>query len=174
MHEVEIFRPTLTRLVGVLNRVGVGFQLTGGVTAVAQGEARMTQDLDLVIDSAAALGNREALLRELTAAGFHLEEPTARAAIAAKTMFRILDIEQALELDLYLESSIPGELTRSVMAEVLPGLTLPIAARSDAALSKLIWASHRQGHGRREEAAFPAGEDSRRDRSFVAFDSRSW
>ena len=54
MHQVEIFRPTLTRLVGVLNRVGVRFHLTGGVTAVAYGEPRMTQDLDLVIDSEAA------------------------------------------------------------------------------------------------------------------------
>lgn len=49
MHEVETFRPTLTRLVGVLNRVGVRFHLTGGVTAVAYGEPRITQDLGLVI-----------------------------------------------------------------------------------------------------------------------------
>jgi hypothetical protein len=47
VHEVEIFRPTLTKLVDVLNRT--------------------TQDLDLVIDSQAALANREALLRELAA-----------------------------------------------------------------------------------------------------------
>ncbi len=150
MHEVEIFRPTLTRLVGVLNRVGVRFHLTGGVTAVAYGEPRMTQDLDLVIDSEAALKNREALLLELAAAGFHLEEQTVRAALAARTMFQILDIDQALKLDLYPESSIPGELARSVMAEVLPGLTLPIAARSDAALSKLIWASHGSHKSRRD------------------------
>jgi hypothetical protein len=134
----------------VLNRVGVRFHLTGGVTAVAYGEPRMTQDLDLVIDSEAALKNREALLRELTAAGFHVEEETARAALAARTMFQILDIDQALKLDLYPESSIPGELARSVMAEVLPGLTVPIAARSDAALSKLLWASRGSHKSRRD------------------------
>lgn len=81
MHEAEIFRPTLTRLVEVLNRVGVRFHLTGGVTAVAYGEPRMTQDLDLVIDSDAALRCRDALLRELAAAGSHLEEPIARTAM---------------------------------------------------------------------------------------------
>jgi hypothetical protein len=81
VHEVEIFRPTLTRLVGVLNRVGVGFHLTGGVTAVAYGEPRRAQDIDLFIDSEAALAHCEVLLRELAAAGFHLEEPTARAAM---------------------------------------------------------------------------------------------
>jgi hypothetical protein len=55
-------------------------------------------------------------------------------------MFQILDIDEALKLDLYPEDAIPGELDRSVVAEVLPGLSLPIASRADAALSKLIWA----------------------------------
>jgi len=147
---VELFQSTLTKAVEVLNRFGIRFHLTGGITAVAYGEPRMTQDLDLVIDSEAALRNREALLRELAAAGFHLEEQTARAALAARTMFQILDIDQALKLDLYPESSIPGELARSVMAEVLPGITLSIAARSDAAMSKLIWASHGSHKSRRD------------------------
>ena len=65
-------------------------------------------------------------------------------------MFQMLDIEEAVKLDLYLEDSIPGELDRSVLAEVLPGLALPIAARSDAALSKLIWASKGSHKSRRD------------------------
>lgn len=65
-------------------------------------------------------------------------------------MLQILDIDQVLKLDLYPESSIPGELARSVLAEVLPGLTLPIASRSDAALSKLLWASHGSHKSRRD------------------------
>ncbi len=109
----------------------------------------MTQDLDLVID-AAATRNRDELLAALIEAGFYLEESTARAAIAGKRMFEILDIEDALKLDLYLEDSIPGERDRSVMAEGLRGLTLPIAARSDAALSKLIWASKGSHKSRRD------------------------
>jgi hypothetical protein len=140
VHPVEVFLPTLTKLVGVLRRIGIRFHLTGGITAVAYGEPRMTQDLDLVIDAAATTRSRDELLAALIEAGFYLEEPTARAAIERKGMFQILDIEEALKLDLYLEDAIPGELDRSVMAEVLPGLSLPIAARTDAALSKLIWA----------------------------------
>ena len=150
MLPVEVFRPTLTRLVEVLRRVGIRFHLTGGITAVAYGEPRMTQDLDLVIDAAATTRNRDELLAALTEAGFYLEESTARAAIEEKRMFQILDIEAALKLDLYMEDSIPGELDRSVMAEVLPGLSLPIAARSDAALSKLIWASKGSHKSRRD------------------------
>jgi hypothetical protein len=61
-----------------------------------------------------------------------------------------------MKLDLYLDGEIPGELDRSVTAEVLPGLTLPLAARSDAALSKLIWAgkgSHKSRSDVRRMAA---------------------
>jgi hypothetical protein len=146
----EIFQPTLTKFAHVLSRFGIRFHLTGGITAVAYGEPRMTQDLDLVIDYDAALRNRESFLSALIEAGFHLELATARNAMDSKTMFQVLDVEQALKLDLYPESSIPGELNRSVMAEVLPGVTLPIAARSDAALSKLIWAAKGSHKSRRD------------------------
>ena len=163
MLPVEIFRPTLTKLVEVLRRLGIRFHLTGGITAVAYGEPRMTQDLDLVIDAAAATRNRDALLAALIEAGFYLEESSARASIEAKRMFQVLDVEEALKLDLYLEDSIPGELNRSVLAEVLPGLTLPIAARSDAALSKLIWAakgSHKSRRDLRRILERATGDDS--------------
>jgi hypothetical protein len=65
-------------------------------------------------------------------------------------MFQILDLEQALKIDLYPESSIPGELDRSVRVEVLEGLVLPIASRGDAALSKLIWAGKGSTKSRRD------------------------
>lgn len=150
MLPAEVFRPTLTKLVEVLRRIGIRFHLTGGITAVAYGEPRMTQDLDLVIDAAATTRHRDDFLVALVEAGFYLEESTARAAIEGHRMFQILDVEEALKLDLYPEGSIPGELDRSVMAEVLHGLSLPIAARSDAALSKLIWASKGSHKSRRD------------------------
>jgi nucleotidyltransferase AbiEii toxin of type IV toxin-antitoxin system len=150
VHPNEIFQPTLTKLVAVLTRFGIRFHLTGGVTAVAYGEPRMTQDLDLVVDYDAASRHLESFLSALIEAGFHLELTTARRALASKAMFQVLDVEQALKLDLYPEFSIPGELDRSVMVEVLPGVTLPIAARSDAALSKLIWAAKGSHKSRRD------------------------
>lgn len=150
MFPIEIFQATLTKRVEVLRRFGVRFHLTRGITAVASGEPRMTQDLDLVVDFEAVARNPEAFLSALSDAGFHLEPRTAREAIHGKRMFQVLDIDQALELDLYPESSIPGELDRSVMAEVLHGVVLPIAARSDAALSKLIWAAKGSHESRRD------------------------
>jgi hypothetical protein len=37
-------------LVDVLERLDIRCHLTGGITSVAYGEPRMTQDLDLVLD----------------------------------------------------------------------------------------------------------------------------
>ena len=150
MFPIEIFQPTLAKLVEVLSRFGIRFHLTGGITAVAYGEPRMTQDLDLVIDYDTALRNRELFLSALTEVGFHLELTTARKALETKMMFQVLDIEQALKLDLYPEAAIPGELDRSVLAEVFPGVRLPIASRADAALSKLIWAAKGSHKSRRD------------------------
>ena len=48
MLPVEVFRSTLVKLVEVLRRNGIRFHLTGGITAVAYGEPRLTQDLGLV------------------------------------------------------------------------------------------------------------------------------
>ena len=112
MYPIELFHSTLTKAVEVLNRYGIRFHLTGGITAVAYGEPRMTQDLDFVVDYDAALRSREAFLSALLQAGFHLELASARKALDGKVMFQILDIEQALKLDLYPEAAIPGELAR--------------------------------------------------------------
>ena len=150
MYPIEVFQSTLTKLVEVLHRFGIRFHLTGGITAVAYGEPRMTQDLGLVIDYDMVARDREAFLCALSDAGFHLEPETAREAIDRKRMFQVLDIDQALKLDLYPELSIPGELDRSVLVEVLPGVTLPIAGRCDAALSKLIWAAKGSHKSRRD------------------------
>jgi len=93
---IEIFHSTLAKLVEVLNRFSIRFHLTGGITAVAYGEPRMTQDLDLVLDYDTALRNRDAFLSALVQAGFHIEPTTARKALEGKMMFQALDIDQAL------------------------------------------------------------------------------
>ena len=45
---------------------------------------------------------------------------------------------------------IPGELDRSVFAEVFEGAQLPIASRADSAVSKLFWISKGSHKSRRD------------------------
>jgi hypothetical protein len=69
MFRPEVFRDTLLRLSAVLDRLSIRFHLTGGVTTLAYGEPRMTQDFDLVIDPNSTKMRLEDLLPALRAAG---------------------------------------------------------------------------------------------------------
>jgi hypothetical protein len=153
----EGFQPTLSKLAAILDRLGIRFHITGGLTSVAYGEPRLTQDIDLVLDAERLLTVQDEFLNSLSQAGFHFSEHSARQAIASRRMFQLLDVEQVIKLDLYLACLIPGELDRSVRTELFPGVALPIVARSDAALSKLIWVQRGSHRSRRDLRRILAG-----------------
>ena len=157
MFPAEGFQGTLLRLVDVLDRFRIRFHLTGGIASIVYGEPRMTQDLDLVLDRDRVRSVRDEFLGALSEAGFHLNESTARQAIESRRMFQLLDVEQVIKLDLYVRCLIPGELDRSVREELFPGVELPIVARTDAALSKLIWIDHGSHRSRRDLRRILAG-----------------
>lgn len=157
MLPAEGFRPTLSKLVAVLDRLGIRFHITGGLTSVAYGEPRLTQDVDLVLDRDRVLTVQDEFLSLLSQAGFHFSEQAARRAIESRQMFQLLDIDQVIKVDLYVRCLIPGELDRSVRTELFPGVALPIAARTDAALSKLIWIHHGSHRSRRDLRRILAG-----------------
>ena len=157
MLPAEGFQPTLSKVVDVLNRFGIRFHLTGGITSVAYGEPRMTQDVDLVLDRDRVLAIRDEFLSSLSDAGFLFSEQTAHRAIDCRQMFQLLDMDQVIKLDLYVRCLIPGELDRSVRTELFPGVALPIVARTDAALSKLIWIEHGSHRSRRDLRRILAG-----------------
>jgi hypothetical protein len=165
VNATEGFQPTLTKLVDVLDRLRIRYHLTGGITSVVYGEPRLTQDLDLVLDPDRVLVVKDELLQALSAAGFHFSEPLAREAIQSRQMFQLIDVDQVIKLDLYVRCLIPGELDRSVREELFPGMVLPIVARADAALSKLVWIHHGSHRSRRDlrrilEGATPEELDS--------------
>lgn len=160
MLPAEGFRPTLTKLVQVLDLLRIRFHLTGGIASIAYAEPRMTQDLDLVLDRDQVLAVRDQFLTALSEAGFHFDEQTARKAIESRQMFQLLDMEQVIKLDLYVRCLIPGELDRSVRTELFPGMAIPIVARTDAALSKLIWIQHGSHRSRRDLRRILAGATS--------------
>ena len=157
MFPTEGFQPTLAKVTAVLDHLRIRYHLTGGIASVAYGEPRMTQGVDLVLDSDRVLAVEAEFLGALARAGFHFSEPTARQAIASRHMFQLLDVDQVIKLDLYVRCLIPGELDRSVRTEVFPGVELPIASRADAALSKLIWIRHGSHRSRRDLRGLLAG-----------------
>ncbi len=150
MFPPDIFRHTLTRLVAILRHHGVRFHLTGGITSVAYGEPRMTQDIDIVVDNVPLSRAADAFVAAVSEAGFLLDPKQVRRALAEKSMFQLFDMAEALKVDIYPRELVPGELDRSTVMEVLEGMPLPVASRADAAASKLVWASKGSHKSRRD------------------------
>lgn len=150
MFPLEAFEHTLTRLVKILDGCGIAFHLTGGVTSIAYGEPRMTQDIDLVIDNAATKESIERLFEQLAAADFLFDETAIRNAVRDHRMFQLLDTIESLKVDLYPRELIEGELKRSELKHVFPELRLPVASLADAVVSKLIWISKGSHKNRRD------------------------
>ena len=150
MFPVDAFRKTLGKAVELFERHSIRFHLTGGITTIAYGEPRMTQDLDLVIDNRAVAVQLDPFLASLEASDFLCDPNTVRSAVAEEGMFQLLDTVESLKLDIYPRELIPGELDRSVLMEVFEGVQLPVACRADSAASKLVWISKGSHKSRRD------------------------
>jgi len=150
MYPPDIFRDTLSRLVAVLQRHGVRYHLTGGITSIAYGEPRMTQDVDVVVENAALARVIDSFIVAAEQAGFLLDAESVRRAVADRSMFQLFDMSEALKIDVYPRELVPGELDRSTSLEVFEGMQLPVASRADAAASKLAWAAKGSHKSRRD------------------------
>ncbi len=150
MFPIEVFRATVRNLVTILDRHGARYHLTGGVTSVAYGEPRMTQDIDLVIDGKALTAMMPAFLESLAGSIFIHDPGTVRSAVEQGEMFQLIDRREMLKLDVYSQELIPGELERSVKEEVFEGDFLPLASRADTVLAKLFWINKGSHKSRRD------------------------
>ena len=139
MFPIEVFRVTVMKLVDILRENHIRFHITGGMTSVAYGEPRLTQDVDLVVDNQQLTGKLGDFLSALERTDFYFSPDAVRSAVAERKMFQLLDKAETLKLDVYVRELVPGELDRSVEFEILSGLTLPLVSLPDAAVSKLIW-----------------------------------
>ena len=150
MFPIESFKNSLLKFVEILNRHEIPYHLTGGITGVAYGEPRLTQDIDFVIQNAASVEKLDKLLDELTNSEFVFTEATVVEAVRNRGMFQLFDSVESLKLDVYPREMIEGELSRSQEVEIFESVRLPIASRQDAAISKLIWASKGSHKSRRD------------------------
>ena len=150
MFPIESFKISLLKFVKILQSHEIPFHLTGGITGVAYGEPRLTQDIDIVIQNAASVTKLELLVSELTQSDFVFSLEAMKDAVRNKTSFQLFDSVESLKLDIYPREMIEGELSRSQEVEIFESVSLPIASRVDAAVSKLIWASKGSHKSRRD------------------------
>lgn len=150
MFPIESFKNSLLKITEILKRQDISFHLTGGITGVVYGEPRLTQDIDIVIENVAVLAKLESLIVDLTNSDFIFSTDTIRDAVNSKSMFQLFDSVESLKLDIYPREMIKGELSRSQEVEIFESVSMPIASRADAAVSKLIWVSKGSQKSRRD------------------------
>ncbi len=114
MFPLEAFRETLGKATRLFNLLDIPFHLTGGITSIAYGEPRMTQDLDIVVCPQAITRRLPEFLTALARSDFLHNEDAIRSAVNAREMFRLLDLVEVLKLDVYPREMIPGELQHRI------------------------------------------------------------
>ena len=150
MYSLVEFHDCLRRAAAILRDCEVRFSLTGGAAAIAYGDPRTTQDVDLVVDANSLRARLPLFFEQLRVARFLFNEQTIRSAITSGRQFQLIDLDSTLKIDLYPRELVPGTLSRVVEIEIGPGLTLPVACRPDLIVSKLIWISKGSHKSRRD------------------------
>jgi hypothetical protein len=150
MFPIEAFKNTLAKAESIFERHAIAFHLTGGITSVLYGEPRMTQDIDIVVANQMIARELPAFVDSLELSDFLYDVPSIHRAVDEYGMFQLFDKVEAIKLDLYPRELVPGELQRSVPAEIFAGVHLPVASRADAAVSKLLWISQGSHKSRRD------------------------
>lgn len=143
------FWACVRRVHSLLAELAIPHHFTGGIASSYYGEPRFTQDIDIVVPLSPSDPKAD-LLAERLAVGYFINRQAIRDAIREQGIFQALEGETAIKIDFHAGEKIPGELQRSRYEEVDPGLTIPLVAKEDAILAKLIWIKLGSGKSQRD------------------------
>jgi hypothetical protein len=118
---------------------GISYYVTGGVAAIAYGETRTTQDLDVVL--AIELADLSKIATIFAAAGFYV---SGLDDVIAKRMssFQITKIATISRADLMISSATEFsqiQLTRRKIIPISTGKDVYFASAEDVIINKLLW-----------------------------------
>ena len=131
---------TLRLVIEALDAAGIGHMLAGSFASSLHGMARTTADIDLVIDPTA--DSLDDFVGRLNTARFYVDPARARAAVADRNQFNVVDVTNGWKVDLIVRKDRPfsaAEFVRRAPAVVL-GVETSVATAEDTVLAKLEWA----------------------------------
>ena len=137
MIDAKDLNSTIVRIVSILTDSKIKFHLTGGLASSFYGEPRFTQDIDIVIRISPGQ-TLDSLVAALTN-NFIIDPQTLKEAVDRQGLFQALDEETMIKVDFHVGEAVPGELERSIVREIFPGVQAPLVTIEDSILSKLIW-----------------------------------
>jgi hypothetical protein len=130
-------------LLAALDRTETAFVVVGSVASGAHGLARLTNDIDIVVDLPA---DRVSTLCDELGHGFYADAAMISCAVAAGRSFNVIHLASAYKFDLFPvggdafgRSEIARrELTAGSFAG-LENIEFPVASPEDTVLAKLLW-----------------------------------
>lgn len=159
----------LATVIGLLNRLGIPYMVTGSVAASAHGRPRSTHDADVVIDPTQP--QLEQLVTALDDGGFYVSVDAARSALARRSQFNVIDTAQACKIDLILKKTRPfstEEFSRRVSMDLPVGRAISVVTPEDSILSKLEWSKMSGGSTRQlDDAAAIVDVATNLDRAYI-------
>ena len=132
------FAASLLRIVDHLDTVGIPYMVCGSVASGFYGEPRTTHDVDLIIDPTAS---QIRLLLARLGVAYYASESAAAEALANKSMFNVIDLEEGAKFDFIILDNRPFSVEefRRRVSQPLRDRMIAVLTAEDSILSKLVW-----------------------------------
>lgn len=131
--------PTLFRwIVTTLERLGVDYAIGGSLASMRYGEARFTNDIDIVFDPTAV--QLEDLLRQARTADYYVSDEAARSALHSRGAFNLIDPDFGVKADFYFVGITEldrDQLRNSRMLQLDDDISAKFAGPEETILKKL-------------------------------------
>jgi len=132
----------LARVVAVFEHLGIPYLVTGSVAAMAYGEPRLTNDIDIV--AAVAEDHISALVAAFPPDDYYISEAMIREAIRHQTQFNIIHPASGLKLDVIIRRDTAFDRSRFSRARRIhpaPSYQANFAAPEDVIIKKMEYYS---------------------------------
>jgi hypothetical protein len=100
----------LEKIVAVLERLHISYLVTGSVAAMAYGEPRLTNDIDIV--AAVQEKHIPGLITAFPSAEYYIHDDMIREAIQHKSQFNIIHPASGLKVDIMIRRDTPFDTSR--------------------------------------------------------------
>lgn len=135
---MTVERGLLQYVVRMLTEREIEYFITGSVAAMRYGEARLTRDIDIVVQLRPE--HIAGLVSAFQLPDFYLEQAAIRDALTHHGSFNAIHIPSGMKIDFMCPKSgafTDSRFSRSRVCEVLPGLAARISSAEDVILMKL-------------------------------------
>lgn len=123
-----------------LDRLAIRYALVGSFASGIWGEARFTQDIDLVVELAE--DQVDSLCAAYPEDEFYVSPAAVRDAVAARRPFNVIHPRSGNKVDFMMQGTDPwqlGELDRAIRISLGDGCEISVASPTDVIIGKLAY-----------------------------------